>query len=79
MALFRHCCGVDCGLTVDDCGGLKENRMQSGELAAGTLKNIRGRVLTIKNAFGDLPNLSGCSKEIVRVILSDCSKRSWRS
>jgi hypothetical protein len=22
MALFRHCCGVDCGLTVDDCGGL---------------------------------------------------------
>ena len=21
-ALFRHCHGVDCGLTVDDCGGL---------------------------------------------------------
>jgi len=22
MALFRHCYGVDHGLTVDDCGGL---------------------------------------------------------
>jgi integrase len=37
---------------------LKENRVKSGELADETLKNIRGRVRTIKNALGDLPILS---------------------
>ena len=26
MALFRHCCGVDHGLTVDDCGGYGVDR-----------------------------------------------------
>ena len=43
---------------LDEFARMKENRMQSGELAAETLKNIRGRVRTIKNAFGDLPILS---------------------
>jgi hypothetical protein len=43
---------------LDEFQRLKEGRVESGELADETLRNIRGRVRTIKNALGDLPILS---------------------